>query len=162
MESEIRHLQQMKGPNAYHTPPGNYRNFKTTDGLVIRRRCYRVRHFAYACKANLPPSKAPIRYQNHRHNYIPHDTSQYLHPSYIPNQHSHRAPYKTNDKRHDTMGYPCTQHAIYTNPSQKPLFLSADQTDRSIKLEGLVSQVSTRIIVTWSKIVLCRTNSASY
>ena len=46
------------------------------------------------------------------------------------------------------MGYPCTQDAIYTNPSRKPLFLSADQTEKSIKLEGLVSQVSTRIIVT--------------
>ena len=94
------------------------------------------------------PLKVPTRYQNHRHNYIPHDISQYLQPSYIPNQHSHRAPYKTNDKRHDTMGYPCTQDAIYTNPSRKPLFLSADQTEKSIKLEGLVSQVSTRIIVT--------------
>ena len=147
MKSEIRHLQQMKGPNAYHTPPGNYGNFRTTDGLVICR-SYRERHFAHARKANLPPLKVPTRYQNHRHNYIPHDISQYLQPSYIPNQHSHRAPYKTKDKRHDTMGYPCTQDAIYTNPSRKPLFLSADQTEKSIKLEGLVSQVSTRIIVT--------------
>ena len=147
MKSEIRHLQQMKGPNAYHTPPGNYRNFKTTDGLVICRRCYRVRHFAHACKANLPPSKAPTRTRiidttiyptTHRNIYT-------LHISPISTLIELRIRQTT---RHDTMGYPCTEDAIYTNPSKKPLFLSADQTDRSIKLEGLVFKVSTRIIVT--------------
>ena len=27
MNEDIKHLQQMKGPNVYPTPPGNYRSF---------------------------------------------------------------------------------------------------------------------------------------
>ena len=35
MKEDIKHLQQMKRPNVYPTPPGNYRRFGTIDGLVI-------------------------------------------------------------------------------------------------------------------------------
>ena len=77
----------MKRPNTYPTPPGNYRSLRATDGLVIYR-CNSVGHFARACKAKLTPPEVPTRYQNHQHNYIPHDTSQYPIPSYIPHQQS--------------------------------------------------------------------------
>ena len=35
MKEDNKHLQQMKSPNVYPTPPGNYRNFWTTESLVI-------------------------------------------------------------------------------------------------------------------------------
>ena len=35
MKEDIKQLQQTKRPNAYPTPPGNYRSFWTTEGLVI-------------------------------------------------------------------------------------------------------------------------------
>ena len=34
IKEDINHLQQMKQPNAYPTLPGNYRSFRTTDGLL--------------------------------------------------------------------------------------------------------------------------------
>ena len=65
IKEDIEHLQHMKRPNVYPAPPGNYRNFRTTDGLVICRQCNQVGHFARACPGNLPPPRAPRRYQNH-------------------------------------------------------------------------------------------------
>ena len=65
MKENIKHLQQMKCPNFYPTSPGNYRSFRTTDGLVICRRCNQVGHFARVCPGNLPPPRAPTHYQNH-------------------------------------------------------------------------------------------------
>ena len=91
-----------------------------------------------------------------------HDTLQYPQPLYIPNNNSQRAPYKTNNKKHDTMRYLYSQDAIYTNPSWKLLFPSAGKTDNKYKPEGLISQVSTRMKVTWSKTMLYWTGSASY
>ena len=44
MKEDIKQLQQTKHPNAYPTPPGNYRSFRTTNGLVICRRCHQVGH----------------------------------------------------------------------------------------------------------------------
>ena len=35
MKEDIKHLQQTTRPNTYPASPGNYRNFRTTDGLVI-------------------------------------------------------------------------------------------------------------------------------
>ena len=99
------------------------------DGLVICQQCDRVGHFARAWPANLPLPRAPTRYQNYRHNYISAATSQYPRPLYTPNQHSQRTSYRPNDNRHDTMWYPYPQDAIYTNPSRRPPFPSADQTD---------------------------------
>ena len=64
MKEDIKHLQQMTRPNTYPTSPGNYRNFRTTDGLGICQRCNQVGHFARACTGNLPPSRAPTHYQN--------------------------------------------------------------------------------------------------
>ena len=75
MKAEIRQVKRMKHPNAYPTLPGNYRSFRTTEVLVICRRCNRVQHFAYISKANLMPPEVPTSYQNHQHNYIPHSTS---------------------------------------------------------------------------------------
>ena len=129
MKPEIRHLKHMKRRNAYPTIPGNYRNFGTTDGLVICRRCNRVGHFARACKTNLTPTNIPTHYQSHRSSYVPHDTSQCLQPLYIPNHSSQRALYKTNGKRHEAMGYHYPQDAIYSNPSRKPLPLCTNQTN---------------------------------
>ena len=65
MKEDIKHLQQIKRPNVYPTLPGNYRSFRTTDGLVICRRCNQVGHFAHACPGNLPPPRAPTCFQNH-------------------------------------------------------------------------------------------------
>ena len=42
MKEDIKHLQQMKRANVYPTPPGHYRSFGTTDGLVICQRCNQV------------------------------------------------------------------------------------------------------------------------
>ena len=86
MKEDIKHLQQMKRLNVYPTPPGYYRSFRTTDGLVICRRCNQVGHFACVCPGNLPPPRAPTHYQNHRHNYVPPTTSQHPRPSYTPDR----------------------------------------------------------------------------
>ena len=90
MKENIKHLQQMKRPNVYLTLPGNYRSFCTTDGLVICRRCNQVGHFACICQGNLPPPRSPTHYQNHQHNYVPPDTSQYPQPSHTPNRPSNQ------------------------------------------------------------------------
>ena len=131
MKEDIKHLQQTKCPNVYSTPTGNYRSFRITDdsdSLVICRQCNHVEHFASACLANLPPPRAPTRYQNYRHNYIP-STSQHQRLSYTPNQHSQRTSYRPNANRHNTKGYPYPQDALYTNPSKRPPIPSNDQTN---------------------------------
>ena len=62
---------------------------------------------------------------------------------------SQRAPYKTNDKRRDSMGYHYPQDAIYTNPFMRNHYSRLPiKPTISIKLEGLISQVTKRIIVT--------------
>ena len=104
MKAKIRHLQQMKRFNVYPTPPGNYRSFRTTDGLVICRQCNRAAHLARVWKANFTPLRVPTHYQNHRHNHILHNTLKYPQPLYIPNHHSQHASYKSNNNRHNTMG----------------------------------------------------------
>ena len=90
MKEDIKHLQQMKRPNVYPDPPGNYRSFRTTDGLVICRRCNQAGQCARACPRNLPPARAPTHYQNHRHNYVPPAPSQYQQPSYPSNHPSNQ------------------------------------------------------------------------
>ena len=42
---------------------------------------------------------------------------------------SQRTSFRPNDNRHDTVGYPYPQDAIYTNPSRRPPFPSANQTN---------------------------------
>ena len=100
MKEDIKHLQQMKRPNVCPTPTGNYRSFRTTDGLVICQPCNQVGHFARVCPGNLPLPRAPIHYQNHQHNYIPHGPSQYPQSSYTPNfpsnQYSQRPSYRSH------------------------------------------------------------------
>ena len=137
MKADIKHLQQMKRSNVY-TPLGNYRSFRTTDGLVICRQvicrqCNQVGHFARACPGNLPPPTAPTHYQTHRHNYVPPVPYQYPWPLYTPhcpfNQYSPRPSYRLHTNRHDKMGYPYSRNATYINPSRRPAFSSADQTD---------------------------------
>ena len=92
MKEDIKHLQQMTRPNTYPASPGNYRNFRTTDGLMICRRCNQVGHFARACPGNLPPPRALTHYQNHRRNYVPPDPSQHSRPVYTPNRPSNQYP----------------------------------------------------------------------
>ena len=82
-------LQQIKRPNVYLAPPGNYRSFRTTDGLVICRRCNQVEYFARACPGNLPPPKAPLRYQNHQHSYVHPGPSQRPQLLYTPHSTPH-------------------------------------------------------------------------
>ena len=48
------------------------------------------------------------------------------HPS---NQYSQRPSYRSHTNQHNTMGCPYLHNAIYTNPSRRPPFSSADQTD---------------------------------
>ena len=133
MKEDIKHLQQMKRPNVYPTPPGNYRSFWTTESLVICRQCKQVGHFARACPGNLPPTRAPIRYQNHQHNYVSPAPSQNPQQSYTPkrpsNQYSQHPSYRSHTNRPDTMRYPYPRNATYTNPSEQPPFSSSDQTD---------------------------------
>ena len=162
MKEDTKHLQQTKRPNVYPIPPGNYRSFRTADGLVICRRCNCVGHFVRACPANLSPPRAPTRYQNYQRTYIPPVTSQYPQPLYTPNQHSQRASYRSNDSRYDTMGYPYPQDAIYTNPSQRPPSPSVDWTGSKYQARSSTSQVNNTIIVTRSETMLYRTDSASY
>ena len=125
MKKDIKHLHQIKCPNVYPTDPGNYRNFWTTDGLVICQRCKQVGHFAHAYSANLPPPRTPTRYQNYQHKYMPPATSQHTRPSYTPNQppnqHFHRPSYRSNHTRHDTMQYPYPPDAIYPLPHRDHL-----------------------------------------
>ena len=134
MKEHIKHLQHMKRPNVYPTPPGNYRSFRTTDGSVICRRCNQVGHFARACPGNLPPPRATTHYQNYRHNYVHPAPSQYPRPSHTPNRPSNQYPqcpsYRSHTNRHNTMGYPYPRNTIYTNPSRRPPFSSANQTDK--------------------------------
>ena len=47
MKEDIKHLQQMTCPNAYPVSPGNYRNFRATDGLVICQHCNQVAQKTY-------------------------------------------------------------------------------------------------------------------
>ena len=140
MKEDIKHLQKMKRPNVYPTAPGHYRSFRTTDGLVIYQHCNQVGHFARACPGNLPPPRAPTRYQNHRNNYVPPAPSQYpqpLYPSNRPsNQYSQRPPYSSQTNRHNNMGYPYPWNATYTNPFRRPPFSSADQTDNKYQARG--------------------------
>ena len=118
----------MKRPNGYPTPPGNYRSFWTTDGLVICRQCNQVGHFARPCPGNLPPPRAPTHYQNHWHNYVPPAPSQYSRPSYPSNrpynQYSQCPSYRSHTSWYDTM---------------IPPFSSADQTDN--KYQGKRSNI---------------------
>ena len=44
MKEDIKHLQQMTRRNTYPASNGNYRSFRTTDGLLICRRCNQVGH----------------------------------------------------------------------------------------------------------------------
>ena len=133
MKEDIKHLQQMKCPNVYPTPPGHYRSFQTADGLEICRRCIQVGHFARTCSGNLPPPRAPTHYQNHRRNYVPPGPSQHPRPSYTPNrpsnQYSQHPSYRSHVNQHDPIGYHYPQDATYTNPSRRPLFSSVDQTN---------------------------------
>ena len=152
MKEEIKDLQQMKRPNVYPTPPEHYRSFRTTDGLVICPQCNQVGHFARACTANLPPPRAPTRYQNHRYTMSP------LPP---PNTHDHRtlpiAPpintpntLPTDHRPIDTILWailtrempptPILHNKHHSHPPLKPT--------ASTKLEDLIFQVKTTIIVT--------------
>ena len=108
MKEDIKHLQQMTHPNTYPTSPGNCRNFRTSDGLVICRRCNQVWHFARACSKIVPPPRAPTHYQNHQHNYVPPGPSQHPWPSYTPNrlsnQYSPRPSYRSHANRDTYVG----------------------------------------------------------
>ena len=133
MKEDIEHLQQMTCPNTYSASPGNYRNFRTTDGLGICRRCNQVGHFACTCPGNLPPPRAPTHYQNHRHNYVPPGPSQHPRLSYTSNcpssQYSQRPSYRSHVNQRNPIGYPYPQDATYTSPSRRSSFSPADQTD---------------------------------
>ena len=141
-------MQQIKCPNVYLAPPGNYRSFRTTDGLVICRRCNQVEYFARACPGNLPPPKAPLRYQNHQHSYVHPGPSQRPQLLYTPhstphpppaahNQYSQHPSHISHIDQHDTMGYPYPRNVACTNPSQRPPFSSAGQTNNKYLLEHL-------------------------
>ena len=133
MKEDIKHLQQMTGPNTYPASPGNYRNFETADGLVICRRCNQVGHFTRTCPGNLPPPKTPTHYQNHQRNYAPRGPSQHPRPSYTPNrpssQYSQCPSYRSHVNQCDPIGYPYLLDATYTSPSRRPPFSPTDQTD---------------------------------
>ena len=132
-KEDIKHLQQVTRPNTYPALPGNYKNFPIADGLVICRRCNQVGHFAHACPGNLPPSRAPTHYQNHRHNYVPHGPSQHPWSLYTPkrpsNQYYQRSSYRSHVNQRNPVGYPYPQDVTYTNPSRQPPFSCAGQTD---------------------------------
>ena len=70
--------------NVVPVPPGNYRSFRTTDGLVICPWCNQFGSFARACWGNLPLPKAPLPYQNHQLYYVHPGPSQYPRSSYTP------------------------------------------------------------------------------
>ena len=157
MKSEIRHLQQMKSPNAYPTISANYRSFRTMDNQVNCRQCNRVENFTLACQTNVMPTKEPTLYQNHRPAYVPHDTFRYLQSLHILNHNSLQNKwqkawhyYIIADKIPSIL-FPCGNHnsCLLIRPTI------------SIKLD-LISQVNTKVIVTWSKNLLYRTNIALY
>ena len=62
-------------------------------------------------------------------NHIPPVTSQYPRPPYTPDHHFQHTYYKPNNNRHNPLGYPSQQDAVYTNPSRRPPSPSADRTD---------------------------------
>ena len=132
MKEDIKHLQHMKRPNVYPTPPGNYRRFRTIDGLVICCLCNQVGCFAPVCPENLPPPRAPTQYQNQWHKYVPPTSSQYPRAWYLSNRpsniYSQHPSYRSHTNWHNTMGYPYPRNATYTNLSRRPPFSSADQT----------------------------------
>ena len=145
----------MKSPNVYPTPPGNYRSFRTTDGLVICRRCNQVGHCARACPGNLPPPRAPTHYQNHRHNYVPPTTSHHLPTSRSPpSPISILQALPTDHTPIDMILWailtrqmpptPIPHDDHHSHPLIKPT--------TSTKLEDLTFQAKTTIIVTWFKI----------
>ena len=162
MKAKIKHLQQMKHPNAYPASSRNYKSFRTTDGWLICRWCNRFGDFARAWETT-------SRLQRHpRVNRIP-NTSIYL---------------RTHHSTHNFLTYPInafnmllikqttegmTLWNILTHKMLSILITRRNHHSHlpikpttSIKLEGLISQVSTRIIITWSKTMLYRTDSASY
>ena len=159
----------MRRAKVYLVPPGNYRSFRTTDGLAISQWCNQVGHFAHAYPGNLPPQKAPLYYQNHQHIYIHPGPSQHPQPSNTPhrtpntpNQYSQQPSYRSHVNRHDTMGYFYPRGATYTNLSRQQPFSYADQTNNKYLLKDLTFQAKTPTIVTSFKIMLYRTNSALY
>ena len=163
MKQDIRQLQPTKHPNTYPTPPGNYRSFRTTDGLVICRHCHQVEHFARTCPANLPPSRAPTRYQNQRHNYVPPANSQHPRSSYalnhLPHQYSQRPVDRSPAPRNDTTGYPYSRDAVYTNPSRQPTSSPPITLTTDTKREDQKSQPHKTIIIASFKIMVYWTAS---
>ena len=158
MKEDIKHLQQMKWCNVYLTPPGHYRSFRTTDGLVICRRYNQVGYFARAWPANLPPPRAPTRYQNHRHNYVPmpppntqdHRTLPITPPISTPNA------LPTDHKPIDTILWAILTHEAPPTPilcndhrSHPPI-----KPTTSTNLEDLIFQAKATIIVTSLKTML--------
>ena len=89
---------------------------------------------AYAQETyHLPEHPHTIRTIYVRHNYVPPATSQYPQPLYTPNhpsnQYSQCPSYRSHTNQHDTIVYPYPRNATYTNPSWRPPFSSASQTD---------------------------------
>ena len=159
-------MKQTKCPNVYPALPGNYRSFRTTDGLVICWRCNQVEHFACACPGNLPPPRAPTHYQNHRHNYVrptisshplpiaPHPLSPINILNALPIDHT---PIDTTLWAILTRQMPPTPIPHDDYPSHPPI-----KPTTSTKLEDLTFRAKTTIIVTWFKMMLYRTGSALY
>ena len=60
-----------------------------------------------------------------------------VHSTAPASQYSQCPSYRSHVNRHDTMGYPYPRDVAYTNPSQRPPFSSADQTNNKYLLEDL-------------------------